>query len=332
MPVPTQDVSYVAVTSLNGETCAKGCAEAEACAFAIVSNIGNEGSPWAYVNKLGGAHSQWEGIGLTGWTVGDPTDIFGVMDFVMIVNGSEALPLARSQDKLSTVAYLSGNTDMTSHNPYAGDTISPDFIVLVGADGYVWVSSDYGETWLTTSSGGATTQDLTKVMICRQDPSVVYAIGASNAIIKSDNGGYSWYALTGPSAGDALTALEVLNQNDVLVGNDDGELWQTTDGGVSWTQQAELPSLPAAASVKAISCCSCGSVEKSGVCYIAVEDTGASAHYVARNAGAASGQWEIETGFADFDLAPEDVVCCNNNRALVVGGNGTNFGLLGLMS
>lgn len=332
MALITQDVSLVAVTSLNGESCAKGCAEADECAFAAVSNIGNEGAPWLYVNQAGGAHAQWSGIGLTTWLTEDPTDVFGVKGFIMVVNGAESLPLARSQDYGATVAYLSGNTDMSTHNPYAGDSISPDKVIVVGADGYVWMSTDYGDTWSTVESGGATAQNLTKVMICRDNPAIIYAIGASNAIIKSSNGGYTWVALTGPSAGDALTALEVIHENDLLVGNDDGEVWYTTDGGVTWTQQSALPSLPAAASLNAISCCACGDVDKHGVCYAVAEDTGASAHVVYRNAGWGSAQWEVETGFSSLTLAPEDVVCCNNNLALVVGGNGTNEGFTGLIA
>jgi hypothetical protein len=332
MALITQDVSIAAVTSLNGESCAKGCAEADECAFAIVSNLGNEGSPWLYVNEQGGQHNQWAGIGLTSWLTNDPTDVFGVQDFIVVVNGQESLPLARSMDKGATVAYLSGNTDMGSHAPYAGDAITPDKLIVVGADGYVYMSTDYGETWETVSSGSATTQNLTKVMICRDNPSVIYAIGANNAIIKSSNGGYTWVALTGPSAGDALTALEVLHENDVLVGNDDGELWYTSDGGTSWTQQTALPSLPTNASLKAISCCACGDVDKHGACYAVVEDTSALDHQVYRNAGWGPGQWEIETGFGSLTLAPEDVVCCNNNLALAVGGNGTNEGFTGLIS
>jgi photosystem II stability/assembly factor-like uncharacterized protein len=334
MALITQDVSLVAVASLNGEGCAKGCAEADECAFAVVSTLGNEGSPWFYVNQQGGQHSQWVGHGLTGWLTHDPTDIAGVKAFIIIVNGQEALPLARSQDYGATHAYLSGNTDMATHAPYAVDLLAPNHIVLVGADGYAWLSTDYGETWTTVEAGGATTEDLTKVVICRQNPSVIYAIGTSNAIIKSENGGYTWVALTGPSAGDDLIALEVLNQNDLLVGNDDGELWYSTDGGETWTMQAELPSTPANAKVTAISCCACGSVEKAGVCYLTMEDTGLATieHVVYRNAGWGPAQWEIETGFDDLALVPEDVVCCDNNRALVVGGNGTNEGFTGLIS
>jgi len=332
MALITQDVSIVAVTSLNGEGCAKGCAEAEQCAFAIVSTKGDEASPLLYVNQSGGQHNAWTALSLATWTSGSPTDVFGVNSFIMIVNGSETLPLARSQDSGATASYLSGHADMAANAPYAGDLISPDFMVVVGANGYVWMSTDYGTTWTTVDSGGATTQNLTKVQICRQNSAIVYAIGASNAFIKSENGGYTWFALTGPSPTDSLTAIEITNENDLLVGNDDGELWESSDGGSTWTKQADLPSLPAAASLNAISCCSCGPVDKAGVCYAVVEDTAASAHVVYRNAGYGSAQWEIEQGFSALTMAPEDIVCCENNRALVVGGDGDDEGFTGLIS
>jgi len=332
MALITQDVSLVAVAVLNGEGCAKGCAERDDCAFAVVSNLGNEGSPWVYVNEEGGQHDQWSGVGLTTWTTEDPTDIVGVKSFIMVVSGSETLPLARSMDKGTTFAFLSGATDMTSNAPYAADLITPDKILMVGANGYVWMSTDYGETWSTVDNGAATTEDLKKIMICRQNPAVVYAIGDNNAIIKSINGGYNWVALTGPSAADALTALEVLNENDVLVGNDDMELWYTVDGGTSWTQQSTLPGLPTAGKISAISCCACGAVEKAGVCFLVVQDTDGSSHVAYRNAGWGAAQWESETGYLSMSLAPEDVICCENNRALIAGGNGTNEGFTGLIS
>jgi len=332
MALISRNVSLVAVTSLNGEGCAKGCAEADECAFAVVSTLLASGSPYVYVNEEGGQHDQWVETELSTWTSGSPSDIVGVQDFILVVNPNETLPLARSMDKGTTFTFLSGNSDMASHAPHAADLLSPDKIIAVGADGYVYMSTDYGDTWETVDSGAATTESLTKVMICRDNPAVVYAIGANNAIIKSENGGYTWVALTGPSENDALTAIEVLHQNDVLVGNDDGELWYTTDGGESWSQQADLPSLPASASLKALSCCACGDVDKHGACYAAVEDTGSTDHVIYRNAGWGSGQWEIETGFDALDLAPADLVCCNNNRALVVGGDGSTEGFTGLIA
>lgn len=338
MPLIQEAVSLVAVTSLNGESCAKGCAEGDECAFAAVSVLELAGSPWLYVNQAGGAHAEWVALELASWTTEDPTDVFGVGDLIIVVNGAEALPLARSMDKGVSVAYLAGNTDMTTYPPLAGDAITPDKLILVGTDGYVWMSTDFGDTWTTVDAGGASSgEDLTKVVICRQNPAVIYAVGANNAIVKSENGGYTWVGLTGPSAGDALVALEVLHQNDLLVGNDDGELWYSADGGETWVMQGAFPGLPAAASLNAISCCACGSMDKHGVCYAVVEDTsslsfGVGAHMLYRNAGWGANQWEAETGFGLLNLPPLDVVCCHNNRALVVGGNGTDEGFTGLIA
>ena len=332
MALILQDVSIVAVASLNGEGCAKGCAEAEECAFAIVSTLGDEAAPLLYVNESGGQHDSWTALSLADWTTEDPTDVFGVKSFIMVINGGETLPLARSQDKGATVTYLAGHADMATYEPYAGDMLSPDKIVIVGGSGYVWLSTDYGQTFTTVDSGGATTEDLTKVQICRQNAAVIYAIGAANALIKSENGGYTWFALTGPSAADGLTALEIVNENDLLIGNDDGELWESSDGGDSWTQQADLPDLPTTASLNAISCCSCGPVDKAGTCYAIVEDTTAAAHVVYRNAGYGSAQWYVPQGGGALTEAPADIVCCENNRALVVGGDGDDEGFTGLIS
>jgi len=332
MPLITDDVSLVAVTALNGEACAKGCAEAEECTFAAVSVLESEGSPYLYVNERGGAHAEWESLELATWTSASPTDVIGVNDFVLVVNGDESLPLARSMNKGVSVVYLSGNDDMDDNDPLAGDVISADKVILVGENGYIWISTDYGDTWETVSSGGATTEDLTAVMICRQNPAVVYAIGENNAMVASYNGGYTWVSLTGPAAGDNLTAIEVIHENDLLIGTNDGELWMSSDGGNSWVEQGTLPGLPGTATIVSISCCACGSVDKHGACFLAVADGAGTDHLVFSNVGWGTAQWQTGTGFTDLDLAPYDGVCCNNNRALIVGGNGTDEGFTALIA
>ncbi len=328
----TQAVSLTAVAALNGGDCGKGCAPGTRATFAAVSTAVSGGAPYLYVNAHDGAHDQWDALALTGWTH-DTTDVFGFQDFIMVVNGEETLPLARSVDGGKSVTFLPGNTDMATHPPLAGDMLTPDKQVLVGKDGYIYLSTDHGDTWQTVDAGVASSgEDLTQVRICRQNPAVLYASGANGAIAASYNGGYAWVPLTAPS-GDDITALEVLHENEILVGTDALELHHSLDGGESWIKQADLPSLPTAGSIVALFCCACGAVEKHGVCYAVPADSSiAAAHRIYRNAGWGSGQWEIETGCASLPAEPADLAAAHNNLALVVGGNGTTTGFVGLLS
>ena len=130
----TQAVSLTAVTALNGGDCGKGCAPGTRATFAAVSTAVSGGAPYLYVNVHDGAHDQWEALALAGWAHNNPTDVFGFQDFIMVVNGGEALLLARSVDGGKSVTYLAGNTDMARHPPLAGDMLTPDKQVLVGKD------------------------------------------------------------------------------------------------------------------------------------------------------------------------------------------------------
>ena len=189
MPCITQAVSLTAVVALSDENCGKGCAPGAHATFAAVSTAVSGGAPYLYVNAHDGAHDQWEALALTGWTH-DTTDVFGFQDFIMVVNGEETLPLARSVDGGKSVTYLAGNTDMATHPPLAGDMLTPDKQVLVGKDGYIYLSTDHGDTWQTVDAGVASSgEDLTQVRICRQNPAVLYASGANGAIAASYNGG-----------------------------------------------------------------------------------------------------------------------------------------------
>jgi photosystem II stability/assembly factor-like uncharacterized protein len=285
-----------------------------------------------YVNDEGGEAGEWTETELTTWTTESPDDIICRGDFIMVVNGAESLPLARSIDGGTNFTYLSGNTDMASHALAAIDAIHQDFLIAVGADGYVYLSDDGGDTWTTVDAGDATTENLTKVWIVRTNPSVVYALGANNALIKSENGGYSWFALTGPSASDALVDIVAPNEYDVLVLNDDAELWYSTDGGTTWTEMADLPQLVTTPVGVAMAACNCGTVHAAGTLYVAVKDGSSAAHKIYRNAGWGSGQFEIEQSCDDLPEEPADMMCCHSNLAMVVGGDGSTYGWVGLLS
>src|SRR3990170_2745956 len=99
------------------------------------------------------------------------------------------------------------------------------------------------ETWVEMTTGfvGATSQDLAD--IAALDGRNVVAVGASNAVVFTDNGGVTWQSVTGPSVGVNLTAVVMLGASLWLVGNANGALYFTENAGVSWTQ-ISLPGTP----------------------------------------------------------------------------------------
>lgn len=319
--------SWVAASVCHGEKCGSRCDHEKQCVIAMVSTMVAAASPHLLINNAGGAPGYWTDITLTEWTVDGANDVVCLGDFVLIVSDGEANPFLRSYDLGATRVELAGNADMVTNPPRCLHALDQSFVVAGAENGYIYGTSDAGTTWDTLDAGVATTQDINKVRICKTNSAVIYAIGQGNALIKSENGGETFFALTGPAVGDNLTALWIYDENHLLIGDDDGELWESSDGGETWTQQEALPEVTAAAGttiIRDIAGCGCG------VLWLIWGDTSVTSftvdteQYLFRNVdNGASGRWFVpENGELQANRAqtPNAVVCCGPNRALVVGG------------
>jgi photosystem II stability/assembly factor-like uncharacterized protein len=108
-------------------------------------------------------------------------------------------------------------------------------IWLASTLGYIYFSDDGGETWAVVEPGGICITTYSGIHFCDE----LYGIAGSLAdvIVMSDDGGQTWAAVapTG-GAGDILCAFR-LDKNRAWVGDDDGKLWFTNNGGTTWTQR-----------------------------------------------------------------------------------------------
>lgn len=314
-------IGLVDVDVCRPEKC-PGCDPQEECVVIALSNRLTAVGSFLYINRYGGDLDQWEdGITLANWTNAgeDATRVLCLGDFVLATsNGAGGVYYS---DDLGTTLVEHTETDWATNGPNEPDGMDQSFIVMVADAGHIWITTDAGRTWELSDDGLATTQNLTRVMIARDNPQVIYAIGASNALVKTENGGENWYALTGPSAADGLTAIWVKDQYHVLIGNDDGEIHETEDGGESWSQQDELPNLPAVPIVSDIFGCGCDGL------YAAVRHSGGTGHRLYRNVdGGASGRWYIPENVPTPTYEPAAGTCCDINRAIFVGGDGATNG------
>lgn len=108
---------------------------------------------------------------------------------------------------------------------------------LASYGGYIYFSADAGETWTAQESGVITATHYTQVKFT-PDGIYGYAVAQAGATAKTVDGGTNWVATTAVfSTGDGL-CLDVLDDDYVWVGDDDGTLWWTEDGGVTWTQRS----------------------------------------------------------------------------------------------
>ena len=100
-------------------------------------------------------------------------------------------------------------------------------LVVVCSDGYIYSSSDQGETWDLredgTESGGNGLND-----ICYYGDSG-YAVGDGPSIVYTTAGLTGWVACACPAAGYGAECVAVNDQGHVFVGTDDGRLFRTED-------------------------------------------------------------------------------------------------------
>jgi len=171
--------------------------------------------------------------------------------------------------------------------------------------GRIYVSDDAGASWTVQENAVIHAADYLAIDV--MDASYGLAVGESNVVAYTSNGGATWSAITGPSAGDNLTAVAMVTRKRWFVGNDDGELWYTEDGGVSWVQRTFSGS--AAGTVQGIR------FENEMVGYM-IHDTAAPLGRVFRTKDGGY-SWELETGLTNVGMT--DLAVCGDNHAYVSG-------------
>ena len=117
------------------------------------------------------------------------------------------------------------------------------FSLLASNLGFIYKSTDGCVTWVAKEEAGIAA---TLYACVHADPTDTYCIagGPADAIVLSEDGGESWQvsaAVTG-GGGDILCCWR-FDENKMFVGTDDGELWYSRDGGVSWTEQTRIPGI-----------------------------------------------------------------------------------------
>ena len=316
------------VSTCHGAICPAYCDPQRDCVVVAVTEPDTVYSdPWLLINLNGGNLPSWTGLALSEWLLGADA-IWCAGEFLVIVSEGERAIL-RSDDLGTTrveIDGVTGVTDWAAHAPLQIDGFDQSDIVIVGKDGYIWQSQDGARTWVTKdrgdASGGA---DLTKVKIAKDNPMVRYAIGATGEVVKSENGGDNWFPLVGPSAPAPLLAILVKNQSDLILVDNAAGVHTTEDGGQTWNTQSLPDGFPDAALTHAsLEMCGCDRVWMSG--------TDGTAHAVLENIdGGADGKWYQVAG----QTIPDDPIalaCCDPNRVIVVGGDGTTTEVIGLIA
>jgi photosystem II stability/assembly factor-like uncharacterized protein len=110
-----------------------------------------------------------------------------------------------------------------------------DHIWAALGDGDVYFSSDAGVTWVSQSAAAASGGNALWA-ISFYDANVGYAVGASDTVIKTVDGGANWTAATATGAGNTNRTVQTRKGGEwVIVGETGGEIYISWDGAATWT-------------------------------------------------------------------------------------------------
>lgn len=269
------------------------------------------GTPYVGLSTDGG--ETWTFYPVTPWAANeDISDGICVGDRIVVVTAQRGA-LAYSDDNGATW------TEVTTGFLPGGDGRA---ICAVDAR-HIWIAGEAGAIYFTDNpttrvtvqeDGLLTNQHLNAIKFVNSQDG--YAVGDNNTFLYTENGGDTWLLGTGPSAGVDLTALEVHHENYmrmVIVGTSNGEVWQTFDGGATWTER-DLPGT-ATYNIPAIAKCGCAGLE-----FFLAREVGT---YLAPSDGELFRSIDGGLSWQEIDLPTndgvEDVACCSPNYAIVVG-------------
>lgn len=124
-----------------------------------------------------------------------------------------------------------GTGYVATKGPQAIWSKSPSETYIAAEGGYVYFMSNPAAAVTVLTDGSVTVQNLNDI---RGKGRTIVAVGASNAVIVSRNGGQTWTLVVGPSVGIVLNTVEVITDDIWFVGNASGASYYTINGGTSW--------------------------------------------------------------------------------------------------
>lgn len=160
-------------------------------------------------------------------TDGVANDVLIVGDYVLVLR-SESSNEAHYYSTLDDVIAANDNfTEITTNyvatsGPVAGHAVSAANVILVGLGGYIYRLRGVNKAPTVIDAGAITTENLNDVAGYEE---FLVVGGAANTVLVSTDGGDSFFSITGPSSGNAITAVEVVARNKFYAGTDNGELW-----------------------------------------------------------------------------------------------------------
>lgn len=225
----------------DAQACADCGISSDGCniVFAIIkSSDSSPGIPAEVVfTDDGGA--TWNDTDITTLAVTEDPNAAACVGTSLIVVSTESLSLHYAniaQLLLGTETWSEVSTGfVVGGGPRAIYAPSSAHVWIVGAGGYVYFSNDPTSSVSVQDAGVATAQQLNAIHGLDLDN--IVAVGNSNAVISTSNGGVTWSSITGPAAGVALNTVFMKDNLVWFVGAANGRMYYTVDGGANWLEK-----------------------------------------------------------------------------------------------
>lgn len=118
--------------------------------------------------------------------------------------------------------------------------LDENHIWLVTDQGNVYFSSDGGATFAVQSSGLTASGGNALWSVVFINTEIGFAVGDSDTVIYTLDGGSNWAAATATGGGNNLLSLWVFTKNHIIIGDDGGELYVSWDGGTTYTEMTDF--------------------------------------------------------------------------------------------
>jgi photosystem II stability/assembly factor-like uncharacterized protein len=208
--------------------------------FAVAASSGASPGVPAEVLFTQDGGSNWGDTSVTGLAANESPSVVGCVGtyLVVISNDSGSLFYAPITDILNgdetwtevTTGFVVGG------EPNAMFSLGPSYSWIVGDGGYVYFSSDPTGGVSVQTAGGVTTQNLNAIH--GTDILNAVAVGNSNAVLYTRDGGVTWQAVTGPASGVNLNTVFMRTTTEWWVGAANGNLYYTRDSGATWATKS----------------------------------------------------------------------------------------------
>lgn len=101
--------------------------------------------------------------------------------------------------------------------------------------GYIYYTNTQGATWTEQDAAAATAEDYQCIHFATE--SVGFAGATNGVVVKTEDGGDSWTAVTAITGTPTVAAVHCFDADNVWAATANGKFYYSTDGGTTWTER-----------------------------------------------------------------------------------------------